>query len=465
MRIKFVRPELNSSWLLSCFAVSHWKFAVSKFTILLLLAGIVGSTAGWAVNYYRYAHRDAFFGRIDFDGKVTAANLGEKLRESSQEKNPKVELVGDSTFDFGTMQPNEKGKHVFIVKNVGEGDLKLRVGASTCKCTLGSLEDDMLMPGEQTEVVLEWTVKTNESTFGQSAQLLTNDPATYAIDLKITGQVVDQMAMVPESLTFGEVAAGETFTLEGKIYSYIHPSISDPDVVFSSDELNELADVELTRFEPSEDDGPHSSAVEGYKITMKVKPGLKQGPISQNMNFRFKHPSLDESGESDGVAKDDNAENGGPDEKKDEESSEPSDLVEKVFAVSITGKVIGSISMIPNPRLKGSEGGNFIYDFGSVDPEGPFTAKTFVVLKGKDRDRSELEVKDTEPSDVVSASLGKPIKKASMTLYPLEIELKPGSKAITRLGRERDDYGKIRISTKDDQSKLVIGLKFSLEAK
>lgn len=414
---------------------------MNRFLVLLAIVAVAGSAAGWGINYAAYGHRSAQMGEMVYGGEITGENIDDFYMKVTQAKNPQVELPDGSTYDFGTMAPGTKGEHTFVIKNSGEGDLKLRLGATTCKCTLGTLDNDVLKPGEQTEVRLEWDVKTDAKSFGQSAQLLTNDPNHYAIDLKIQGRVVGDLEMIPDALTFGDASADETVTLTAKVYSYMDPPIKDPTFKFSSDALNELSEIKIEPFEPSEADGASSSAVQGFDISITIKPGMKQGPVSQNAMFGFIQ------------------------EKSDAGAS---DEEERKFLVTpITGKIVGSLSMIPNPKLTGSEGGNYIYDFGEVPPEGPFTAKTFVVLKGQDRDNTTLSIESVEPEGIVEASFGEKLVRSSMTLYPLEIKLIPGPNAIQRLGRNQDDYGKIRIVSDNGKTagKLVVGVKFSMEPK
>ncbi len=414
---------------------------MSRFWVLLAIVAVAGSVAGWGINYAAYGHRKAQMGEMVYGGDITGKNLDEFYMNVAQAKNPEVELPNGSTYDFGTMAPGTKGEHVFVIKNAGEGDLKLRLGATTCKCTLGTLDNDVLKPGEQTEVRLEWDVKTDSKSFGQSAQLLTNDPKHYAIDLKIEGRVVGDLEMIPDALTFGDVSADETVTLTAKVYSFMDPPIKHTTFKFSSDALNELADIKVEPFEPSEADGASSSAIQGFDITITIKPGMKQGAVSQNAMFGF----VQEVAKSDAGDKEE----------------------EKFLVTPITGKVVGAISMIPNPKLTGSDGGNYIYDFGEVKSEGPFTAKTFVVLKGQDRDNTTLSIESVEPEGIVEATFGEKLVRSSMTLYPLEIKLIPGPEAIQRLGRNKDDYGKIRITSDNGESvgKLVVGVKFSMEPK
>ena len=428
-------------------------YDVIRFCIVLGLAAAVGGVVGWSINYSRFGHRTAHMGEMVYQGEVKGGNYAEHLASFTQAENPKVELLGGDTYDFGSMAPNEKGEHRFVIKNVGDGDLTLRLGATTCKCTLGTLKSERLEPGEETDVLLEWNVKTNEKTFSQSAQILTNDPDQYAIDLKVSGRVVYQIEMVPDTLTFGEIASSEGAQLTAKIFNYMTPPIENPEVRFSSDELNELSEVTIEPFEPSAADGPNAKAVQGFNVSIDIKPGLRQGPVSQNLIFTFTQ-------ESDGELVAENADI----EIKENASSPESEKMQ--FTALITGKVVGSIGMIPNPRLEETESGNFIYDFGQIGADGPFEAKVFVVLKGENRDEEKLSVEAVVPEDVIKATLGEPLRRGTMTLYPLEFELIPGPEPIKRLGRNKDDYGKVRVvSEREGGDKLTIGLQFSLEAK
>ena len=127
------------------------------------------------------------------------------------------------------------------MKNVGEDDLRLRLGASTCKCTLGELDREALAPGEQTEVKLELDRQERANpSFTQSAQLITNDPARVVIQLEIVGKVVHDVDVVPETWTFGEVATGEPIEISGTIYSFLDNDIMPTDMKFSSEEMTEI---------------------------------------------------------------------------------------------------------------------------------------------------------------------------------------------------------------------------------
>jgi hypothetical protein len=361
---------------------------------------------------------------------------------------PIVELVDSPNFDFGVMAPDTKGEHSFVVKNVGTDNLQLRLGASTCKCTFGDLEREMLAPGEQTEIKLSWFVKSDAEDFSQSAEIITNDPAMVVIRFGISGKVVEDIDVVPETWSFGEVATGEPIEVKGTIYSFLKTDIASTDLKFSSEELTALSEFEVEPFQPNaENDGIRSTARQGFRVTARIKPGMRQGAISQNLLFGFKR--LNEQGE----------------EIRPEDGSDPKK--EKPYVIApVKGSIVGPLSMIVSSRLQGEAGGSYIYDFGRIEKDGSRVAKAFVVLKGAERELTNLRIGDIDPAGVIKATLGEPKGQGSMKLFPIEIELVPGDEPVERLGRNTSDYGTIWIESDNPKvAKMRIAVKFAIDAK
>lgn len=423
---------------------------MKTFLTCLIVAGI-GAAIAYNINESSFGRYEPHFGPIDFEGETTAANAMASLKKEWSEDIPKVELPDGNEHDFGIMQPEEEGQHSFTVKNVGDAPLTLKIGASTCKCTVGTLENESLAPGEQTEVKMAWTVKTNESTFGQSAELRTNDPTQVAIRFEIKGKVVRQVQLVPETLTFKEVASGEPIDLELKVYSYMGDEIELGQPRFTSDEMNELAEFEVTPMEIEQDDAEHSEATQAFLVKATLAPGLDQGPISQNLVMPFS--TVGEEGES-----------ASP---KAESNSEDDSNTGTTIVAAVTGRIVGVLSMLESTKLKGVTGGGYIYDFGKITENEPQTAKAFVVLKGPERDKTKLSVGEVSPEGVVSAELNEPIQNgSSMSLYSLEFTLTPGDEKIDRLGMNREDYGLVTIvSDNPNVPSMKLRLKFSLPAR
>ena len=421
-----------------------------RFLFFVALAAIFGAAGAWALNHKRYGYREARLGPFDVAGEVTIDNVTEYVTMKSEGPGlyGTVELVGEPRFDFGVMSPGAEGEHIFKVKNVGMKELGLRIGASTCKCTVGDLKTSSLQPGEETEVKLSWTVKQGIREFSQSAQLITTDPSSPALTLQIVGKVIGDFEFVPDVWTFKEVATGETIKIAGELYNYTDNKIQPGELKFSSDKMTELAEFDVQSIPESEFKEAREQAVEGFRITAKVAPGLRQGSISQNLLFGFSNQRKGEESQQDAG----------------NDSDDGSESQSKVVAIPTRGRIVGPISMIESNKLRGKAGGGYRYDFGKISRGGPFTAKTFVVLKGKERDNTTLRVGETRPDGVVRATLGDPKSRGSMVLYPLTLELVPGKVSVERLGKNKDDYGKVWIESDNPLvSKMGIVLTFSIQ--
>ncbi len=415
------------------------------FPLSLAVAFGIGTAAAFAINQSNFGYRDAKFGPITLDGSINAENALAELSKGLPDGFAKAEIPGGTTHNFGVMAPDEEGEHTFVVKNVGTEPLTLKVGASTCKCTVGTLKNESLAPGEETEVRLTWHVQTNAESFGQSAELLTNDPLKPAIRLEITGDVIRQMEMSPKEWAFGEVASGEPIVLESTIYNFMSKDIRPLESEFSDDALNELSSIEIEAREPNEtDDGPRAKARQAFKIKVTIAPGLKQGPISQNFNFAFER--IDSEGKA--IQPEGDASSVG------------------YFPVSTTGRIVGQLSMIVGSKLRGIPGGGYSYDFGRLEPDDSLTAKAFVVLKGSERENTTLRIGKVEPDGVIKANLVKGADRGSMVLYTLELELIPGEEPIERLGLSDNDIGRVWIESDNPKvAPMQLSVKFALPGK
>lgn len=415
----------------STFVISLEKgLAVKKFWIFIVLSLVMGTTFGWTMNYFDYGHREARFGEIRMDGSVNAENVMEKLKEFQSDSQAVAEVEGKTEFDFGVMAPGSTGKHSFVIRNTGEEPLTLELGATTCKCTLSDLQDNQLEPGESTSIDLEWTVTPDKKSFQQSAEVRTNDPLRPAIRLTVSGLVIRDIEFDPDRVTFGEIAAGEAFEFETKMFSYFDDPIELIDGQFGSKTLNELATFSFEPIDPAEEGGVHMRATEGFKITVSVKEGMRQGPVVTNMMLRF---------------------------RKSEEDGKPlSDVVSSdsgIFTATteVAGGIIGALRMIETTKIRRTDGGGFIWNLGRIDKDAPLEYTGFVALKGSEAEGTNLNIGEVKPSGVIEAEFADPKGKGrgngSMRLFRLRLKITPGDETLDLLGKNKDDFGSVWIES------------------
>ena len=139
--------------------------------------------------------------------RSTSTKRSEPLSKAKDETPPQGPRVAydETTFDFGKMDTDEKGEHLFVLRNIGTKPLSLKKGTSTCKCTVGEPKKELLAPGESTEVVVNWDTKGYSNEYRQKAHIDTNDPEEPIVVFTITGKIQPNLTMIPRALLFGQI--------------------------------------------------------------------------------------------------------------------------------------------------------------------------------------------------------------------------------------------------------------------
>lgn len=410
-----------------------------KTVVICVLGASIGFWSGWKVNHSRYGQVGGF-GPFLMTNEVTAKTVSDYVKPRIQTGSPRIEVVGGEEYDFGVMEPDATGKHNFVVRNTGEGPLTLEIIGSTCKCTVGTLENSSVAPGEETEVELTWTVKTIGEDFGQSATLKSNDPARGELSLKIKGRVVSQMTMVPRGFSFGEVEATDEIALESTVYSFMNDKVKPTEMKFSDAYMNELSTLTVEEIDVNSIEDPtYASAKQAFKVSGVLRQGMAQGPIQQNFEFGFVPVS----------------------KLKDDGTFDEEDQM--FLTTTVGGKIVGAMALVESSRCQRLSSGEYIYTIGRVEPKTAKPEKANIMLRGQNKETIKLSLGDVEPKDMLRAELGDPVGRGSVILYPLKLWLDPELKSGERTGRNDDDYGYVTVQTdNEDVPPLRIKIRFAV---
>lgn len=194
---------------------------------------------------------------------------------------PKVVVTPSLEHNFGEMRFGDIGKHTFTITNKGEGDLKMKTLATTCKCTLSDMEDTVLSPGESLDVELTWEPKNPAEDFAQTAFIKTNDPDVDQLELSIRGRVATEVIIQPGPVwDVGTVSEEESSPTEfvGAVASELSDDltvtgIKDGAVDWVSIDVQPFTDeqLEMAAAESSVD------VRSGAGVVVTVKPGMDVG--------------------------------------------------------------------------------------------------------------------------------------------------------------------------------------------
>lgn len=198
-------------------------------------------------------------------------------------------VIPEIMYEFKEMPIGETGSHTFTISNQGDGDLKIKAGKTTCKCTLSNVDQEILKKGEETEVTLSWTPKAVDEEFVQTATILTNDPNYRTVNLRIKGRVLALVKFQPGmSWSLGEMKRNEPAEFAGKVFS---PILDDLKIekLESDNEALKIEAVPLTEEELKE-----LKAKSGFTLRGKVIPNNSVGQFQGNIALKLNTKEVSE---------------------------------------------------------------------------------------------------------------------------------------------------------------------------
>jgi len=321
---------------------------------------------------------------------------------------PKVLVVGETEYDFGTMDPLQRGSYEFVVRNVGAAPLELRKGETTCKCTISTVAGDAIPPGGEGKVRLDWLTSPHSGFYSQGTLVHTNDPATPAVELRVAGSIYTRLGFYPPKVVFSDLRPGASTTADVVMYSQHWDSID-------IGEITSTIDGASWTVSPAEEDICKAlDARCAYRLSIDTPPMQSPGTFRGELQLEASPGGLTE---------------GGPNQ----------------YELALEGKVLGFMGVY-GPAVD-SEG---TVHLGHVPAgRGAVEQLTIRVLD----DNPTLHVRRISVSpDFLNVSVEPYTDEASAPgLYRLRLEIPPDAPAVAMLGVH---LGEIEIET--DHPKLPI---------
>jgi hypothetical protein len=380
---------------------------------IILGAALFGGIVGGAVAYVEVRSDPDLLVILDDE------NAPPVLIEEGQ-KLPRVE-VEQPHFNFGQMERGREKSHRFVVRNVGDAPLTLRVGPTSCKCTLSEVQSGALAPGETTHVKLEWSAKSDNGPFRQTATIHTNDPLQPDVELTIDGEIVNASGVEPPDFIFDKMAVGETKSAQVYVMAMLQDELKVDSAELGTVETRDRFDVKI---EPVERDQlPNNKARAGVRITVTAKPGLPLGRFDQ---FLTLNTNLKEG--------------------------------EKLH-IPIIGRVVGDISVHGTNWSEDEQALNL----GHVDSQTGKKARLNIVVRGENAAEVKFDVNSADPP-ALKATFGESKRlKDTLAHVSMEIEIPAGTRPMNRLGTAQGEEARIVLKTTHPTMKeLSVPVRFAV---
>lgn len=386
-----------------------------KLLSIVLASLACGAAVGYALARANVGEVETAFapppGAVEVDAPAVAPGAP-VVRSSQLEVEGPIAKVDATVHDFGTMQRGAKASHEFVFTNAGAEPLKLEVGKTSCKCTLGDVQDRPLEPGESTPVRLEWVAKSLPGDFRQVASVLTNDPRHPTIDLTVEGTITELAGLSPKELLFGRVSADGTATAAVYLSTFTDAGAETPLVATAAiDDESPLAGkarVEVIPVDPEE--LPKEGATSGVRIEMTVGPGLPIGALTDWLTVTTNlHDGAPEGDTPDG----------------------------ETLQVPLIANVEGDISI----HGRGWSKQHSVLNLGKVASADGVETNLLVSFKGEHSGSVRAEVASVDP-EWLEIDLAEPKAiREGVVHQRMTVRIPPGRPAIIRSGRSADDGG------------------------
>lgn len=259
--------------------------------VLTAVIAILGIVSGIGLGYYQ-VHRLPWSGRplvgitpaepisVTFNGGPQGATAAQPSGAQ-----PRVE-VAEMEYDFGSIESEGEYRHEFLVRNVGDAPLTLRIGDSSCRCTVLDFSQATLQPQEGVKIAIQFDAHEYFGPVSQHASLITNDPRNPRVVLKIKANVERSIRVVPAELVFSRIVRNQAATGEVRLVIFRRQPVTITNIGFAEVGEETLQFLELSHapLTPAELAG-EPGATGGYRITVRVKPGLPVGPFHQKIRI------------------------------------------------------------------------------------------------------------------------------------------------------------------------------------
>ncbi|MFT7638780.1 MAG: hypothetical protein ACI9G1_000505, partial [Pirellulaceae bacterium] len=268
-------------------------------------------------------------------------------------------------------------------------------------------------------VIIRYHTRKEQSEFAEGYSIQTDDPNRPLVQLRIEGNVVNAIEVIPTSLTLPSVSTKVDTSSEIEIYSFVQQPLQIESVEIIDAETAHFYDVQVEPMS-AEMVTKKQNARSGVVVRLTVKKGLPFGPFQQLIRLET---NIEETGE---------------------------------LEISVRGNVQDDILILLAD--------NNILNLKVVDQAEGVKKKFFLTAHSVDRETFEVRVDEVFPKELLKVKLTPPDKDSKSFRFVFEVSVEPGAEPATHLGGRHGEVGRIVIGTNHpDHKQITIKVPFAVK--
>ncbi len=161
---------------------------------------------------------------------VSAVVKVENENDENFVKKPKI-VFEEQVYDFGRIYIGEKMQHGFKFRNYGSGVLLINNVSSSCGCTAALVSKNKLFKDEEGAVEIKFNTGNYVGKVTKSVIVNSNDPEIPGYKLTVTGEIIEEVIIIPKQINFGIIRKGDTYARAFEIKTVPELNIGIKEVV------------------------------------------------------------------------------------------------------------------------------------------------------------------------------------------------------------------------------------------
>jgi hypothetical protein len=125
---------------------------------------------------------------------------------------PKIEVVGGTTIDFGDAYSGSKADRLVQVKNVGNDTLKISEVKAQCGCTAAMMSNKELGPGQTGKLSISFNTQNYGGKVTKQVYITSNDTGSPRTTINFNVNIVTVLDLNPKFLSFDNSKLDTTYT-------------------------------------------------------------------------------------------------------------------------------------------------------------------------------------------------------------------------------------------------------------